>query len=88
MLTFGWRHAFNDQWRMYANVAGVKKNGGNSSGHIWNALLGAEWFPWQQLGFALEYSASRLHLHKDYSEGAAKLDLNPDGPALYLRVRF
>jgi len=44
MLTFGWRHAFNDQWRMYANVAGVKKNGGNPSGHIWNAALGSHGF--------------------------------------------
>lgn len=88
MLTLGWRHAFNEQWRMYANVAGVKKNGGNLSGHIWNAALGVEWFPWQHLGFALEYSASRLHLHKDYDEGVAKLDLDSDGPALYLRARF
>lgn len=88
MLSLGWRHAFNDQWRMYANLAGVKKNGGTLSGHIWNAALGAEWFPWQNLGFALEYSASRLHLHKNYDEGTAKLDLDSDGPALYLRARF
>lgn len=88
MLTLGCRHAFSDQWRMYANVAGVKKNGGNLSGHIWNAALGIEWFPWQHLGFALEYSTSRLHLNKDYREGIAKMDLNSDGPALYLRARF
>ena len=67
---------------------GAKKNGGNLNGHIWNAALGVEWFPWQHLGFALEYSASRLHLHKDYDEGVAKLDLNSDGPVLYLRARF
>ena len=54
MLTLGRRHAFNEQWRMYANVAGVKKHGGNLSGHIWNAALGVEWFPWQHLGFALD----------------------------------
>ena len=46
------------------------------------------WFPWQHLGFVLEHSTSRLHLHKDYDEGTARLDLNSDGPALYLRVRF
>lgn len=73
---------------MYADASGVKKNDGNSSGHIWNASLGVEWFPWQHLGFALEYSASRLHLHKDYSEGSAKLGLNSPGPASYLRARF
>lgn len=88
MLTLGWRHAFDDQWRMYANVAGVKKNGGNLSGHLWNAALGVEWFPWQHLGFALEYSASRLHLEKTYDKGTAKLNLDSDGPTLYLRARF
>lgn len=88
MLTLGWRHAIDEHWRVYANVAGVKKNGGPLSGHLWDAAFGAEWFPWQNLGFALEYSASRLHLEKDYQEGTAKLDLESDGPALYLRARF
>jgi len=88
MLTLGWRHAFDDQWRMYADVAGVKKNGGDLNGHIWNASLGVEWFPWQNVGFALEYSASRLHLNKEYRDATARLDLKSDGPAIYLRARF
>lgn len=88
MLTLGWRHAFSDQWRMYADVAGVKKNGGDLNGHIWNASLGVEWFPWHNIGLALEYSASRLHLNKEYHDATARLDLKSDGPALYLRARF
>lgn len=88
MLSLGWRHAFNDQWRMYADVSGVKKNGGDLSGHIWNGSLGVEWFPWQHLGLALEYSASHLYLKKRYEDANAKLDLQSDGPALYLRARF
>lgn len=88
MLTLGWRHAFSDQWRMYADVAGVKKNGGDLNGHIWNASLGVEWFLWHNVGLALEYSASRLHLNKKYHDATAKLDLKSDGPALYLRARF
>jgi hypothetical protein len=88
MLTLGWRHAFNDQWRMYADASGVKKNGGDLSGHIWNADLGVEWFPWQNVGFALEYTASKLHLHKDYHDATAKLDLKSNGPAFYVRMRF
>jgi hypothetical protein len=88
MLTLGWRHAFDEHWRMYAEAAGVKKNGGTLSGHIVDGALGLEWFPWQNAGFALEYSASRLHLERQYDQGTAKLDLNSDGPALYLRARF
>lgn len=88
MLTLGWRHAFDEHWRMYADVAGIKKNGGDLSGDIWNGALGVEWFPWQNVGFALEYSASRLHLDKEFDDASAKLDLNSDGPAFYLRARF
>jgi len=44
-LQLGWRHAFNDQWRMYANAAGVKKNGGRLHGHIYNVDLGVAWYP-------------------------------------------
>lgn len=88
MLALGWRHAFDEHWRMYIDASGVKKNGGNLSGHIWNGALGVEWFPWHDAGFALEYAASRLHLDKAFDQGSAKLDLNSDGPALYLRARF
>lgn len=88
MLTLGWRHAFNAQWRLYADASGVKKNGGDLSGHIWNADLGMEWFPWQNVGFALEYDASKLHLRKNYNDADAMLDLKSNGPALYLRMRF
>lgn len=88
MFTLGWRHAFDEHWRMYADVAGIEKNGGDLSGHIWNGALGVEWFPWQNVGFALEYSASRLHLDKEFDDASAKLDLNSDGPAFYLRARF
>lgn len=88
MLTLAWRHAFDPHWRMYMDLAGVRKNGGRLSGHSWNAALGVEWFPWQHLGFALEYSAARLHLDRHYHQGVATLDLDSDGPTLYLRARF
>ncbi len=88
VLTLGWRHAFNDQWRLYVDASGVKKSGGNVSGHIWNGSLGVEWFPWRNVGFGLEYAASRLHLTKNYRNARAKLNLDSDGPAFYLRARF
>lgn len=88
MLTLGWRHAFNDQWRMYVDASGVRKNGGDLNGHIWNGAVGVEWFPWQNWGFALEYAATNLHLNKEYSDAKVKLDLDSNGPAFYLRARF
>lgn len=87
-LQLGWRHAFNDQWRIYADAAGVKKNGGNLSGHIYNVDLGLEWYPWQNLGFGAEYSYNRIRLRNDRENYLANLDLKTDGPSLFVRFRF
>jgi len=88
MLQLGWRHAFNDQWRMYVDAAGVKKNGGRLNGHIVNAALGVEWFPWQNVGFGAEYGYSRVVLHQRKQYYRANLDMKFDGPSLFVRFRF
>lgn len=88
MLQLGWRHAFNDQWRMYADAAGVKKNGGRLSGHIVNAALGVEWLPWPHLGFGAEYGYSRVVLHQRKHAYHANLDMKLDGPSLFVHLRF
>jgi hypothetical protein len=88
MLQLGWRHAFNEQWRMYLDAAGVKKNGGRLSGHIVNAALGVEWFPWQNVGFGAEYGYSRVVLHQRKQAYDANLDMKLDGPSLFVRLRF
>ena len=88
MLTLGWRHAFNDQWRMYADASGVKKNGGSLDGHIWNAALGVEYFPWQNVGIGAEYGLTRIKLNQSKRNYDASLDMRLDGPSLFLRLRF
>lgn len=87
-LQLGWRHAFNDQWRIYADASGVKKNGGTLSGHIYNVDLGLEWYPWQNVGFGAEYSYNRIRLRDDRDNYLANLDLRTDGPSLFVRFRF
>ncbi len=87
-LQLGWRHAFNDQWRMYVDASGVKKNGGNLSGHIYNAALGLEWFPWHNVGLGAEYSYGRVKLNDAQSHYKADLDLKVNGPSLFVRFRF
>lgn len=88
MLQLGWRHAFNDQWRMYVDASGVKKNGGRFSGHIVNAALGLEWFPWTNVGLGAEYGYTRIMLHQHKDNYNANLDMKLDGPSLFLRFRF
>jgi hypothetical protein len=88
MLQLGWRHAFNEQWRMYLDAAGVKKNGGRLNGHIVNAALGVEWFPWRNVGLGAEYGYSRVVLHQRRQAYDANLDMKLDGPSLFVRLRF
>jgi opacity protein-like surface antigen len=88
MLQLGWRHAFDDRWRMYVDASGVKKNGGRLNGHIYNAALGVEWFPWQNVGLGAEYGYSRIRLHQRKHDYDANLDMKLDGPSLFVRLRF
>lgn len=88
MLQLGWRHAFNDQWRLYLDASGVKKNGGKLEGHIYNAALGVAWYPWANLGFGAEYGYSRIRLDQHKSRYDARLDMRLSGPSLFMKLRF
>jgi len=88
MLTLGWRHSFNDTWRAYADLSGVRKPFGTLRGHLINGTLGVEFMPWKNAGFALEYSANNLDLKADKSDWEGRARLHFYGPAAYLRVRL
>lgn len=88
VLSLRWRHAFNDHWRMYADAAGVMRNGGKLSGHVVKAALGVEWLPWQHVGIGAEYGYSRVLLHQRKHDYRANLDMKLDGPSLFLKLRF
>lgn len=88
ILQLGWRHALNDQWRIYADSAGVLKNGGRLRGHVVNAALGVEWFPWRNAGLGAEYGYSRIVLHQHKRLYDANLDLTLRGPSLFVRWRL
>lgn len=88
VLQLGWRHAFSRDVRMYVDAYGVKKNGGNLSGHIYNAAIGLEWFPIENLGIGGEYGYTRIKLDQDHAHYRAKLDMKLQGPSLFVRLRF
>lgn len=88
LITLGWRHAATDHVRFYANLDGISKNGGKTTGHIYKGSLGMEVFPWEHAGFAFEYSASRVKLRQRTSSYGAGLDMNLHGPSAFLRLRF
>lgn len=88
MLQIGWRHAFDDRWRIYFDASGVKKNGGRLSGHIYNVALGAEWFPWRNVGVGAEYGYTRIKLDQRKHYYDLSLAMRLDGPSLFARFRF
>ncbi|MGK5020962.1 hypothetical protein [Janthinobacterium lividum] len=87
LLEVGWRHAFTPDLRMYAEVSGIKKNGGRINGHIYGGNIGVEWFPFKNIGFVADYGISKIKLHRD-SERDADLDIRLAGPSAYVKVRF
>jgi len=88
VLQLGWRHAFTHDLRMYFDAYGVKKNGGNLAGHIYNAALGLEWFPIENLGIGGEYGYTRIKLEQNRTNYRANLDMKLKGPSLFVRLRF
>ncbi len=88
VLQLGWRHAFSHNLRIYADAYGVKKNGGNLAGHIYNAALGLEWFPIENLGIGAEYDYTRIRLDQNHPSYQANLDMRLKGPSLFARLRF
>jgi hypothetical protein len=88
VLELGWRHLFTDQWRMYLDASGVRKNGGRISGHIYNAALGMEWLPLENLGVGLEYGYSQIKLHWNRSAYDADLDMTLNGPSAFVKLRW
>jgi hypothetical protein len=88
LLQLGWRHAFNDRWRMYLNASGVKKNGGKLYGHIYNVALGVQWFPTQHFGISAEYDIDRIRLHQHHDNYNDGFDLKLDGPSVFATFRY
>lgn len=88
LLTLGWRHAFSEDLRAYVDFSGVRKSFGTVTGHLLNATLGAEWYPFHNLGIALEYSSNALSLKATKQEWQGRASIDFRGPAAFVRMRF
>ncbi|RYD15503.1 MAG: hypothetical protein EOP90_08955 [Lysobacteraceae bacterium] len=88
LVTLGYKHAFDDNLRVYAQASGIRKGGGALSGHIHDARVGFEWFPWRHVGVGAEYGLTRIRLERDGDDHSVGLDIDLQGPALFARMRF
>ena len=88
MVDLGWRHAWSRDLRSYIDISGVAKHNGNTTGHIVNAAVGVEYFPWEHLGFGVEYGAQRVHIEASKRNFDGVLTLRLAGPSAFVRMRF
>lgn len=86
-IDFAYRHQINEQWRFFAEAAGVKKNGGSTEGHVYNGAVGVEWFPHRNIGVGVDYGIQKISLERN-NERNATLDVKLTGPSAYVKVRF
>ncbi len=87
LLELGVRHAFTPDLRVFLDTSGVWKNGGKLHGSIYNAAVGAEWFPIKNVGLVLSYSVSDITLNRDDAIDS-RLRVKVHGPSAFVKVRF
>jgi len=88
LVTVAYKHAFSDGLRVYLDASGVRKNGGNLTGHIYDGRAGIEWFPWRHFGVGAEYGITHIHVNHDGKSYLADVDVKFSGPSLFARARF
>lgn len=87
LLELGLRHAITPDFRVFFDASGIWKTGGKAHGNIYNASVGAEWFPIKNIGFVASYGVTDIDLKYD-SDVNAKVRVKLPGPSLFLKARF
>ncbi|MGA9334010.1 MAG: hypothetical protein WBV39_07005 [Rudaea sp.] len=88
LLTLGWKHAFSDRWRGFADFSGVRKPSGAFTGHLLNGRIGLEYFPWKNIGAALEYDRTDLDVKADKRSWTGRAKIRFRGPSAFVRLRW
>lgn len=88
MLEVGVRHAISPDLRLFFDASGIRKGGSSGvHGSIYNAQLGAEWFPWRNVGVSLAYAVTDVDLKRD-DPGLQGLRIKFQGPVAAVKARF
>jgi uncharacterized protein YjbJ (UPF0337 family) len=87
LLGIGVRHAISQDMRLFADASGVKQSRGRLDGGIYNAAVGAEWFPVKNVGIVLDYSMSQFDLTR-HDTVNVNFKLKIQGPSASVKVRF
>jgi len=85
-----WRYVpgGDSPWRFGADAGWFSLNSGGVSGDVYFARLGAEWFPWENWGFSLDYTSRRINVDTDKSSFTGNLNFRDSGLRLGVVYRF
>lgn len=87
LLEIGVRHAFSPNLRLFANVSGAKKSGGQLHGEVYNASVGVEWFPVKNVDLVVDYSMNQMDLRRDATI-TEEFRVRSQEPTAFVKVRF
>ena len=87
LVGLDYRHAFNRDWRFFADASAFKASVNAIDGHVANLNLGLEYYPWRHVGVALVYTGYELRGDVERAGFEGDLKLRSSGYQLQLRLR-
>lgn len=81
-------HAFNEKFRLTADVGTFEKSIGSIDGRIWDANIGFEWYPFEHVGLVLRQAYTKIDAELDRDDFDSEADINFSGTQALVRVRF
>ena len=83
-----WVPAGYSDWRISADAGWFRANAGGIDGDVWFGRLGVEWFPWEQWGFSLDYTATKINVDSNKDTFNGNFDFLDSGIRLGGVYRF
>ena len=83
-----WRWTPAQDWRISADLGYFKANVDNIDADVTYGRVGVEWYPWQRVGFLLDYTANKINASVDHSRFNGQIDLVDQGMRVGIAYRF
>jgi len=83
-----WTPGGHGPWRIGADLGYFKANVDNVDGDVTFGRIGVEYFPWEQAGFSLDYTLSKISVDANKSRFVGNLDFTDSGLKLGFVYRW
>lgn len=83
-----WRWTPAEDWRVSAEAGYFSVDVSDIDADVTFGRVGVEWFPWERVGFSLDYTMSRIEADSEKSSFTGNLEFNDSGLRLGAVYRF